>query len=100
MRNANWHEQVTLWIPGCGGVRAKQDQKAAKRCSERQAKPRRAMPEDEGFAIIKSLYLPGNNSCPKPGFQGTALGVIQMMQFALLYRIVHLNEQSHKDNFN
>lgn len=57
-------------------------------------------PKDEGFAVIKNLYLPGNNSCPKPVFQGTTPGVIQIMQFALLYHIVHLNEQSHKDNLN
>lgn len=59
-----------------------------------------AMPADEGQAVIKNLYLPGNKSCPKPAFQGTTPGVIQIMQFALLYRIVHLNEQSHKDNLN
>lgn len=76
---------------------------AARGCLKRQSSrpaPPRAGPKDEGFAVIKNLYLPGNNGCPKPAFQGTTPGVIQMMQFALLHRIVHLNEQSHKDNLN
>lgn len=38
---------------------------------ERQAKAPRRAPR---WAVIKDLYLPGNNSCPSPAFQGATPG--------------------------
>lgn len=68
--NANVHLGMMPWILGGGCVNGLGGSEEAGKGRQRL----RAVPQDERWAVIKDLYLPGNNSCPSPAFQGATPG--------------------------